>query len=440
MSQAINLPLCWRGAWLALASSALLGCNAKKEGDADAKSSVPKVVTVTVTPVERRLVERTVEVVGSLKGWEEVTVGAKRMGRVIKVYHDIGDKVSPGEPLVELETTDDDLNVVQAERSLVAQLEQIGLHTIPNGKFDESNVPAVIQARFALEKARQNFARERSLRQRGAGTGQDYQNAEIDEQAAEAALQNARLSAQTVLANAMVSKVMLEVRKSQRNDMIIRVPSPRRPRLDESIPIIYAVSKRAASEGQMLKEGEAVADLVVQNPLRLWTNVPEKFAADVQVGQDVRISVASHAKRTFVGKVSRINPSVDTTSRAFQVETSVVNDDGALRPGGFAKASIVVKRDDAALTVPLDSIIRFAGVTKLFIVSDDLKAKAIQVETGLDDRGWIEVIGSLPSQAKVVATGHSQLADGISVIIRDPKAPATKVVPSVVAKSDRSDG
>ena len=157
-------------------------------------------------PIERRAVERTVDVVGTLKGWEEVTVGSKRMGRVLKVLHDMGDRVRPGEPLVELDRIDDDAAVLYAEQSLVAQLAQVGLSEMPEAKFDRAgvpvvdqaraliekarkgfdvtNVPAVVQARYALEKARQNFARERALRQRGAGTPQDYQNAEVDEHAA----------------------------------------------------------------------------------------------------------------------------------------------------------------------------------------------------------------------------------------------------------------
>ena len=45
----------------------------------------------------------------------------------------------------------------------------------------------------------------------------------------------------------------------------------------------------------------------------------------------------------FPATVRRINPMVDSSSRTFQVETEVPNDEGMLRPGGFAKASIVVK-------------------------------------------------------------------------------------------------
>jgi len=412
----------WRDARIVVALAGLAGCGARATtADPAAGASGPKPVTVTVAAVETRRVERTVEVVGSLKGWEDVTVGAKRTGRVIKVHHDMGDRVRPGEPLIDLEAFDAQLAVAQARSSLVAQLEQVGLREIPAGKFDESTVPAVAQARYVLEKARQNLNRERSLRQRGAGTAQDFQNAEIDERAAQAALDNAGLNVRTILANAQVSKAMLDVAGRQLVDMTIRAPIPSRPPVGTSAPIVYAIARRSAAEGQMLREGEAVAELVVENPLRLWTSVPERFSAEIRTGQEVRIAVASHPGRTFAGKVTRINPSVDPVSRAFQVESAVPNDDGLLRPGGFAKASVVTRRDDAATTVPIGSIVRSTGITKLFVVGDDLRAREVHVEIGREGKGWVEVVGAIPSQARVVATGQSQLADGLPVVVRDPE-------------------
>ena len=66
---------------------------------------------MTVAPLEHRTVERTVDVVGTPQGWEQVTVGTKRTGRVVKVLHDMGDRVKPGEPLVELEPVDAELAI-----------------------------------------------------------------------------------------------------------------------------------------------------------------------------------------------------------------------------------------------------------------------------------------------------------------------------------------
>jgi hypothetical protein len=63
-------------------------------------------------------------------------------------------------------------------------------------------------------------------------------------------------------------------------------------------------------------------------------------------------------------------------------------------------------------------------VTKVFLIEDST-ARAVNVETGLEGPGWIEVTGKLPEQAAIVTTGQSQLADGTRVVVREPKAKVT---------------
>jgi membrane fusion protein, multidrug efflux system len=406
---------------------ALFGCAGRDEKAADASTAVQP-VTVTVAPLEIREVERTVDVVGTLKGWEEVTVGAKlkAMGvaRVLRVDHDMGDRVKPGDLLVELETIDSDLAVSQAERQLQAELAKLGLTSLPSKDFDVSQVPSVVQSKVALERAKQNLVRERSLNQRGAGTFQDYQNAENDVKASEAALENAVVTARSTVANAQASKVALDVARQARIDMEIRAPVPSAAPKGHERELVYAVTKRFVSEGQMLKQGDPVYELVVENPLRLWANVPERSSSDVQLEQPVRVKVAAHPGQVFLGKVARINPSIDPASRTFQVETWVPNDQGMLKPGGFAKASILTRRNAQAKTVPLESVVKFAGVSKLFVV-DGQQAREIKVETGLEGAGWVEVIGPVPDRALVVTSGQTRLADGTKVIVREPE-PASK--------------
>ena len=396
------------------------GCEKPTEPTVKA-GSAPKPIPVTVATVERRPVERSVEVVGTLKGWEEVTVGSKKTGRVVRVRHDMGDRVKPGEPLVELETVDAELSVQEAEKKLQAELAKLGLAELPKGDFDVTKVPSVIQARVALDRARQTLARERSLNQRSAGSFQDLQFAENDEAAGEAGLEAAIVTTRSTLANALASKVALDEARQALEDMEIRAPVPSQPPAGSDKPVVYAVSKRSVSEGQMLREGDAVADLVVENPLRLWAQVPERFGAEVEIDQPVRIRVAAHPGRDFEGRVARINPSIDPVSRTFQVEAAVPNDEGLLRPGGFAKASILTRRDAEAITVPLESVVRFAGVSKIFVIETD-QAREIKVETGLEGPGWIEVLGEVTPGASIVTTGQTQLAEGTPVTIRDPEA------------------
>ena len=417
--------------------AAIAGCGGH---DAEATSRVaiaPKAVMVTVAPLERRPVIRTVDVVGTLHGWEDVTIGAKREGRVRKVLHDMGDRVDPGALLVELESEDSDLAVRQAEHQLLAELAKLGLNDVPEGDFDVATVPAVVQAEVMLVKAKQNLNRERSLMQRNAGTMQDFQNAENDVRGYEAALANAILTARSTLVGAQAMKVMLAVSRYHKSEMAIHAPVP--SAMPEGITggVQYAIAKRKVSEGQMLKQGDAIAELVIENPLRLKVNVPQHHTSDVKAGQVVGLVVAAHPGTIFEGKVARINPMIDDASRTFQVEVLVPNNRGLLRPGGSAKAAIVISEQAQATTVPIGSDSTFAGVTKIFVVEGD-KARALPVKTGLQGDGWIEVIGALPDTAQVVTTGQVHLAEGTPVVIRgsSPRPAVAPAEPRPVAQAE----
>ena len=131
--------------------------------------------------LEHRPVERTVEVVGTLRGWEQVTLGTKRTGRVLKVHHDIGDRVQPGEPLVDLDPVDARLGVQQAESKYLGELVKLGItkqqaedfvkkygisEELLIGKVAEdaiAKVPSVVLKRVARDRAQQHLNRQRRL-------------------------------------------------------------------------------------------------------------------------------------------------------------------------------------------------------------------------------------------------------------------------------------
>ena len=402
-------------------------------------AEAPKPIAVVVAKPERRPVERAIDVVGTLKGWEEVTVGAKAAGRVVRVRHDVGDRVKPMEPLVELETRDADLSIDRAEKQLMAEVAKVGvfLDRIPEriptvNDFDVTKLPSVIQAQVAVDRARTNLTREKNLIEKRAGTMQDLQNAENDLRNAEAALANAVLTARSILVAALSAKASIDVVRQTRDDMEIRAPKPTHPPLDLRTPLSYAVARRSVTEGEMLKAGDKVADLVVENPLRLWVNVPERFSSEVQAGQEVEITVASRPGKSFPGKVTRISPAVESASRTFQVEAAVPNDAGLLRPGGFAKARIITDRHAEATIVPQDVVVQYAGVTKLFVVDGSGKTHAVEVELGEQGAGWVEILTPLPADARVVLTGHARLAEGTAVTIRAPEVVATTATPAAV--------
>ncbi len=429
------------GSVCAILLAAVAGCTHTAIEPLTEGSNTPAAVPVTVAPLERRTVERTVDVIGTLRGWEQVTIGTKRTGRVVKVHHDMGDRVRPGEPLIELDPVDARLAVEQAESKYLGEVVKLGInrHQAEDylkkyGISEElllgpvaaeaiAKVPSVVLKQVAKEKAILNLARQRALTQRRAGTVQELDDAENELRTAAASLDDAVQTARTVIASAVTAKVALDQAQQTLRDMTIRAPEPQLlpPNFSPTSPLSYGVTKRQVSDGQMIKEGEAVADLIIDDLVRLWSQVPEQFAGDVRVGQPVRVSTRAHPEMTFHGKITRINPSVDPTSRTFQVETIVPNERGLLRPGGFARASILTLAEAKAAVVPVESIVHFAGVTKLFVVENGVARSFSGIKTGQEGRGWVEIDSAqLPETAQVVTTGQSHLADGTPVVIRQP--------------------
>ncbi len=168
----------------------------------------------------------------------------------------------------------------------------------------------------------------------------------------------------------------------------------------------------------MIREGDPVYDLAIENPLRLWLNVPERYAAAIKVGQAVRVAVGSYPDEVFPATVTRINPTVATDSRSFQVEASVPNDAQQaparrLRQGRDRhRPRRHVDDRPARRDRPLRR--RDQAVHR----RPDNKAHAVAVETGREGPGWVEVLTPLPADARVVTTGQSRLADGTAGDVR----------------------
>lgn len=394
----------------------LVGCSPKK--DANVSTEAPPVV-VTVAPVKLQSLLRTVSAVGTLHGYEEVVLAPKVDGRVIAIRADVGDVVAPGTTLLELEATDYELSVVEAKQALIAELAKLGLNEIPTGEFDVESVPAVKRSSVALEEAGRKFKQKTDLFKRDAISKDEYDVAESEKRLAEATKTQVVTEAKAVLAAARLRKATLDLAEQRLRECKLVVPSPAGTTRDPKA-MRYAVAERMLTEGSMVRAMPTTNAfrLVLAHALKLRVNVPERHSAEVKVGQTADVKADAMPGKTFTGKIVRVNPSIDTANRTFQVEIEVPNAEGTLKTGGFAKAEIQTRTDEAVPTVPPEAIVNFAGVNKIYVV-DGNAAKAIEVQVGTREKSWLEIRGPVPPNATIVTSGHSQLVDGSKVKIRE---------------------
>jgi len=404
-----------------------IGCQHQAESETASQTpAAPPVVTVTVAPVEPRAVQRIVPTVGTLHGFEEITLTPEVEGRVLRVLHDVADRVEPGELLIELDATPYELAHAEAQRALELELAKLGLDEPPAETFDIATLPSVERAKLLLSNAARKRDRLEGLRAQKVATEEAWDQAQTDYDVAAANLEQARLEAETTLAAVKQRQAVLALAQDKLGDTKIFAPTfpQREGELEEGAR--YVVAERMVSEGEMVRAfpSTAVMRIVIDHPLKLTGPVPERYMGEVQVGQQVKLKVEAYPDELFDGTITRVNPTVDRATRTFQIEAFVDNQPRRLKAGGFAQVGILTRIDDAARTVPMEAVVSFAGVTKVFEVRDG-KAFGVPVRTAEQGRGWIEIVGELTPGAPVVTSGHSKLADGTAVKLQEP--PTTEV-------------
>jgi membrane fusion protein (multidrug efflux system) len=179
-------------------------------------------------------------------------------------------------------------------------------------------------------------------------------------------------------------------------------------------PFDGLVRKRLVNVGESCKEKTPLMSLVSTHALKLQGEVSERFAPRVDVGHAVRVEVEAYSGRKFAGSITRVSPAVDVESRTFTVEASVPNPGGALKPGFFAKASIVTGMERNVPFVPEEAVVTFAGIVKVFVIAEG-RAEERRVTTGQRRDGWIEILEGVKVGEAVATSGLSQLATGTPV-------------------------
>ncbi len=107
-------------------------------------------------------------------------------------------------------------------------------------------------------------------------------------------------------------------------------------------PISGTVIKKYATEGQYVKEGQAIYELADLSTVWLMLELFPEDASAIRYGQKVKAEVQSLPGREFTGRVAFVNPTVDPKRRTIGVRVVIPNDNGLLRVGDYAKATIEV--------------------------------------------------------------------------------------------------
>lgn len=376
----------------------LAACSSGSEAT---KSKRERRVAVEVTSVASGKVRALRSYVGTLEASSRFTATAKVRGVVEEVTIDLGDRVVRDQVLAVIDDAEPTQTAVQARGEL-----------------------AVEQAR--LERAKTAFRLAKAARDRAREMHDKRLIAEAQLEQAKAALASAR--ADVSLARGQVQRVGATLQLSR----IRRGYTDVRARWPEGKGTQAVVAARYQDAGSTVQSGDALADLVVLDPIVCVITVPERDYGRLRVDQTASLATDAAPGQRFEARVRRIAPVFDAATRQARVELEVPNSDGELAPGAFAEVELVLEETEAQAVVPRAALTRRRERDVLFLLGpsrDTVKMRF--VELGLQERDRVEVTAEgEPLNGEVVTLGQHLLGDGSRVRVVEPEAdPSASAAP-----------
>jgi multidrug efflux system membrane fusion protein len=189
---------------------------------------------------------------------------------------------------------------------------------------------------------------------------------------------------------------------------------------------------RRVELGQYLAAGSNIVSLTDLSKLFLNFTLPERQRAVIAVGQTVKVKVDTYPGRDFEGKITTIEPQINSDTRNIKVQATLDNPDHALKPGMFASTTVVLEPKPAVVTVPETAVDYTLYGDSVFLIKeakDDkgetkLTAERTFVRTGDRVGGRTVILTGLKPGDRVAAVGQLKLQSGAAVAIsQDPPPP-----------------
>jgi membrane fusion protein (multidrug efflux system) len=192
---------------------------------------------------------------------------------------------------------------------------------------------------------------------------------------------------------------------------------------------------RQANLGQYLAGGDALVTLQSLNPIYVNFGVPQQSARQIPVGRAVRITSGEDA---WSGKVTALDSLVDEATRNIQVQATLANPDGRLRPGMFVETEVALGPSMKVVALPASAISYAPYGDSVFVVAgmkgDDGKpyrgVRQQFVKLGPARGDQVSVLSGLKPGDEVVTSGVFKLRNGAAVQINNSVRPANSPAPT----------
>lgn len=198
------------------------------------------------------------------------------------------------------------------------------------------------------------------------------------------------------------------------NDASLRLSEAQLAKTVIRAPFSGFLGIRRISVGEYLQPGETIVTLDDIDPIKVDFRVPEVFTHQLKISQNIQMSVDAVPGKSFSGRVVAIDPQIDVNGRSVLLRAKVEQQDGPLRPGMFARITLVLEERPEALVIPEEALVPKGEQQTVYKVVDG-KVVAAAVKTGLRTRGQVEIVEGLDVGDTVITAGHIKVRPGMPV-------------------------
>jgi membrane fusion protein, multidrug efflux system len=239
---------------------------------------------------------------------------------------------------------------------------------------------------------------------------------------------------QGVLAKAEYDKASADQRQTEANVGEIKATIERKT---IRAPFSGILGIRQANLGQYLAAGAPIVSLQSLNPIYANFSVPQQTIARMRVGEKVTITSDAVPGRSFTGRVNAFESTVDESTRNVQVQATLANPEGKLRPGMFVQVEVGVGANTRVFPIPASAISYAPFGDSVYIVTD-LKGANGSTYRGVrqqfvkvaDTRGdQAGIISGLNQGDEVVTSGAFKLRNGAAVAVNNKVQPGNNPSP-----------
>ncbi len=261
---------------------------------------------------------------------------------------------------------------------------------------------AAIEAQRDL--ARINFGRTQELVKQGVVARNEYDNASAQQKATEAQVGEIRATIE---------------RKTVR------------------APFSGVLGIRQVNLGQYLAAGQAIVPLQALNPIYVNFGVPQQTSAQVRGGSTLQVTSDDLPGATFSGRVTAVDSVISEATRNIQMQATLPNPAGKLRPGMFVQVQVVLGASRQAISLPASAINYAPYGDSVFVVTDltgpkgkiyrGVRQQVVKLEGSRGDQ--VAVVSGVNVGDEIVTSGVFKLRNGAAVEVNNKVQPPNNPKP-----------